>query len=389
MQQDFSFWELDFYTRTTYDVIIVGAGIVGLSAAIQMKKQQQNLHILVIEKQSFGTLASTRNAGFVCLGSPSELALELENGGENQLLKSISLKWRGIERLFKLVGKTKPQFKQHGGFEIFTPHHSTPEPDAKQVEALNKVFERVTRISNFFTETPKAIQETWGFENLTSAYSMHFEGGLHSAKMHQALELKALNLGVKMLRNTQVISIEEKNDNIKTIQVNHGFELKAKQLLLCTNAFTNQLTNTPITPGRGTILTSEPLPYLQWKGNFHLDGGYVYFRSFENRLIIGGGRNMDFDNEETTQTDVNPKIEKYLTDLVSTTILPGKTVSWAHKHSGIMGFTPNKFPIMQFAAPNTFIAAGLNGIGVAMGAEIGFNAATALLGSIGRKSKQS
>ncbi|MFN8886742.1 MAG: FAD-dependent oxidoreductase, partial [Cyclobacteriaceae bacterium] len=36
----------------TYDIIVVGGGIVGLATALQLKKEKPNLSILVLEKEN-------------------------------------------------------------------------------------------------------------------------------------------------------------------------------------------------------------------------------------------------------------------------------------------------------------------------------------------------
>ena len=67
-----SFWEKDTFLNNT-DIIIIGSGIVGLNAAIHLKEQNPTLKIIVVERGSLPCGASTKNAGFACFGSMSEL----------------------------------------------------------------------------------------------------------------------------------------------------------------------------------------------------------------------------------------------------------------------------------------------------------------------------
>jgi gamma-glutamylputrescine oxidase len=71
-----SYWEIDQYYKT-FDVVIVGSGIVGLSAAISIREKQKNASVLILEKGFLPSGASTKNAGFACFGSPSELLDDL------------------------------------------------------------------------------------------------------------------------------------------------------------------------------------------------------------------------------------------------------------------------------------------------------------------------
>ena len=67
-----SFWELESYFKNI-DIIIIGSGIVGLFAALHLKKTTPKLKIIVLERGVLPSGASTKNAGFACFGSASEI----------------------------------------------------------------------------------------------------------------------------------------------------------------------------------------------------------------------------------------------------------------------------------------------------------------------------
>jgi glycine/D-amino acid oxidase-like deaminating enzyme len=46
-------------------------------------------------------------------------------------------------------------------------------------------------------------------------------------------------------------------------------------------------------PARAQVLITKPIDSLKIKGTFHMDRGYYYFRNIDNRVLIGGGRNLD------------------------------------------------------------------------------------------------
>ena len=60
----FSYWEKERMTGP-WDYVIVGAGVTGLNAAIELKRQKPNLRVLVLEAKNTGAVASTRSAGFL------------------------------------------------------------------------------------------------------------------------------------------------------------------------------------------------------------------------------------------------------------------------------------------------------------------------------------
>ena len=81
-------------------------------------------------------------------------------------------------------------------------------------------------------------------------------------------------------------------------------------MAICNNAFVNQiLPNLNIIPGRGLIIISKPMKNLKIKGSFHYEKGYYYFRNIDNRILLGGGRNMDMELEKTTLFGINQKIK--------------------------------------------------------------------------------
>ena len=63
-----SFWEKDSYYADT-DIVIIGAGLMGLWSAYELKKAAPSLSITILEKNATPLGASTRNAGFACFGS--------------------------------------------------------------------------------------------------------------------------------------------------------------------------------------------------------------------------------------------------------------------------------------------------------------------------------
>ena len=57
---------------------------------------------------------------------------------------------------------------------------------------------------------------------------------------------------------------------------------------------------------------------------FHLDRGYYYFSNVENRILIGGGRNLDFKTESTTDFGETKLIQKSLKKILNTIVLTDK-----------------------------------------------------------------
>ena len=71
-----SYWELKSWFMNV-DFTIVGSGIVGLNCAFYLKQKYPSANILILEKGILPQRASTKNAGFACFGSLSEIIDDL------------------------------------------------------------------------------------------------------------------------------------------------------------------------------------------------------------------------------------------------------------------------------------------------------------------------
>ena len=142
----------------------------------------------------------------------------------------------------------------------------------------------------------------------------------------------------------------------------------SRTVTICTNAFAPQLLpQEDVIPGRGQVLITHPVPKLRLKGIFHYDAGYYYFRELDGRVLIGGGRNLDFDGERTTEFALTEIIQQDLEDKLRNMILPGQPYSIDMRWSGIMAFGATKAPIVKAFSDRVFGAFRMGGMGVALG----------------------
>jgi len=84
---------------------------------------------------------------------------------------------------------------------------------------------------------------------------------------------------------------------LNNLKDDHHFTINAKRAAFCTNSLIANLFPEDFgefVPGRGQIILTKPIKNLKLKGTFHMDDGFYYFRSIHDRILIGGGRNLDF-----------------------------------------------------------------------------------------------
>lgn len=88
MGNSLSYWERKMYFSNV-DFTIVGAGIVGLHCALKLRAKFPKRSIVVLERGLLPQGASTKNAGFACFGSVSELLDDLKVHSEDQVLELV------------------------------------------------------------------------------------------------------------------------------------------------------------------------------------------------------------------------------------------------------------------------------------------------------------
>ncbi len=373
-----SFWERTSLTHADY--LIVGSGIVGLSTAATLLEQQPNASVTIVERGILPTGASTKNAGFACFGSVTELLDDLKTATPEQVATLVEKRWKGIQQLRQRLGDHAIGFAPNGGFELLLEPNETA---LAHIDTLNQLLSPIFG-NRVFTQEDARI-ESFGFrkERTHHLITNHFEAGIDTGKMMHALMQFVTERGGKILTGTTLHEFEELPNGIKaTLQGNSGSTLAwhCKKLLFCTNAFSKQFfPHLDITPGRGQVLVTKPIEKLKIKGVFHFEEGYFYFRDIGNRLIFGGGRNRDLPTETTDSFGENATILQLLKHYLADFILPETPHEIDYYWSGIMAFGTQKTPIVEQVGKHTWIAVRLGGMGVAIGTSVGAQLAEKVL----------
>jgi glycine/D-amino acid oxidase-like deaminating enzyme len=364
-----SYWERESYFKNI-DVCIIGCGIVGLNAALTLKQNSPHSNVLIIERSALPFGASLRNAGFACFGSISEILEDIKSSSENEVLSLIEQRWNGLQLLKKNLGSNELELEVNGGYEIFTETDNEAFNECStKIEYLNKILKPIIGSSNTFTPSDESIKE-FGFQNTKHLIKNNFEGQINTGKMIKSLIKKTQSFGVEILFGLTIDKINDCNNYCELHSKN--FYFTAKKILVSTNGFAPQLiSNLDIKPARAQVLITQPIKNLNIKGTFHYDKGYYYFRNINDRILLGGGRNLAFEEETTNEMNTTIKIQNSLENLLTNVILPNKKIEIDMRWSGIMGIGNNKLPMIELISKNIAVALRCNGMGVAMGSLTG------------------
>ena len=364
-----SFWEKSELLH--YDLIVLGGGITGLFCALSYRKKYPKARIAVLERGPFSSGASTKNAGFACFGSLSELIEDNKKMDEKTLCSIVEMRWKGLALLRETLGDASIDLQWKGGYELFFEQN----PQAlSQLDYYNSLLKPLFKKEVFYPNNSKIKHFGFDSKKVTHLVENPFEGQLNTGKMMRALRSKINREDISFFSNSS-LSHYETNRETKKLWLhveNQSIKMSCSKLALCTNAFTKQfLPDLNLTPGRGLVIITKPIKKLQVEGAFHYDQGYYYFRNIENRILFGGGRNVDFETENTTIFGINKKIKDKLQEDLSRFILPNQNPVIDMEWSGIMAFGEDKNPIIKKKSDTIVVGAKLGGMGVAIGSQVG------------------
>ncbi|MDR3714509.1 MAG: FAD-dependent oxidoreductase [Puia sp.] len=383
---DLSVWEKESYFAPR-DIVIAGSGLVGLWSAYFLKKRHPALSIAILERGIIPSGASTRNAGFACFGSATELIADTMNLGEDPMLELVEMRYKGLKKIRKIFGAKTIAYEKQGGYELIAEEQGTDMDILRgNIDRLNRKLKKITGHAKIFRLHDDKIKE-FGFAGIRHLIENPLEGQLHSGQLSLALLKEVQSMGVLVLNNISIDHFEKVADGIllqttpsaapsapvpsgpppRDQRPTQTIPLFAHQLLVCTNAFARQLLpDLDIRPARGQVLLTSPISNLPFKGAFHFDEGYYYFRNLGDRVLLGGARNKDFEAEQTFEPVTTDTIQQELERFLQETILPGQTYAIEQRWSGIMGMGTEKMPIIKAVDDNLFCAVRMSGMGVAL-----------------------
>ena len=264
------------------------------------------------------------------------------------------------------LGDANLDYQENGSFELFSLEDDLFQTCSDKLSYVNQLLQPIFKEDVF-----SVTNNSFGFKNIKEQYVFNqFEGQINTGKMMATLLQLVQSLGVKIVNNVEVkdcVSFE----NGAEITLKDGFRFRTAKVLITTNGFASQFLEEDVKPARAQVLITKPIQNLHIKGTFHFDEGYYYFRNIDNRILFGGGRNLDFKAEETTIMETSALIQEKLEALLQSTILPNTTFEIDHRWTGIMGVGKQKKAIVKEVSPNVYCGVRLGGMGVAIGSLVG------------------
>ncbi|NNF35711.1 MAG: FAD-binding oxidoreductase [Saprospiraceae bacterium] len=365
-----SYWEKQELSYPN-QIAIVGSGIVGITTAIYIKRNNPDIPVIVVERGQLPLGASTKNAGFSCFGSVSEVLDDLGHMSEDEVIKLIRNRYNGLQRLLSLVSTDEIEYFNNGGYEIFTQDQSELfQSCTEQINYCSDLVSEATGNKNAY----QLINTPYGLNTKERSIYNPFEGQLNPMKLMKALITIAMESGVMILNGINVHKID---GHKKELLCNNDVKVPYKKLVICTNGFAKNLFNElDLKTVRNQVLMTEPIEGLQLKGCYHYNKGYVYFRDYHGRILLGGGRDIALEEETTDEFGLTDKIQNFLKSFLYEIIGINKNIKIDHWWSGILGVGSSKSTIIKEYREDHFIGVRMGGMGVALGSEVGYKLAS-------------
>jgi gamma-glutamylputrescine oxidase len=129
-----------------------------------------------------------------------------------------------------------------------------------------------------------------------------------------------------------------------------------------------------VKPSPNRVLVTEKLSSLPMEGAFHSERGFIYYRTVDGRILIGGGRHWGHDKDWVYSSDGKQALsimvwDNQLIDFISDRLGYKPTIE--HRWMGWIGVGKKRMPLIGSASDRIHYAVRLGGMGVAIGMEVG------------------
>ncbi len=374
-----SLWQRNpTHTTEQCDVAIIGAGISGLSAAIEL--ESRGISAIVLEAEYAGSKASGRNAGFLIRGAAENYANASKKLGRETTQFLWEWTQENLQGLKRLGIESTPGYARRASCVL-----ALGEPEHSELIEAHAMMREDGMRSELIEPKDAPRDPIWRSGKPTIGLLNSEDAVCSPIELVQLLG--ATLSSTPVFEDAEVYRIEDDGNRIRLRT--RAVDVICSRVLVCTNAYAAGLLNDlegVITPNRGQMLAIRPRKRSDSRLEYayYLNHGSEYVRSAPNDQIIFGGCRTYYASEEATSSDetsrkVQSHLEQFVRELITTEY--DITARW----SGIMGFSPDGMPVVDRVRVHTlendhiWFCGGLTGHGMSMGYQTGRHAVRVML----------
>lgn len=351
--------------KDTVDVVIVGAGFTGLSAAIHCTENGMSCHVIEAEHVGYG--GSGRNTGLVNAAAwlpPQDVIKQL---GAEAGKKFVDIFSDAPSFVFGLIKKYNIECEVTNTGTIHAAHGKSGFVD---LQYRKSEWDRLGAPVDLLSADETA--ELTGTRRFYGALVDKRAGTINPMGYCRGLARAALQNGAKLTTNCRVHNVIKENDGWRIITSNG--DLRAKYVILGTNAYTDKLwpglsqTFTRINYFNcATVPLGERIRYILPQRQGLWDTGKIMFslrRDKYDRLIIGSmGRTHGNRKSGITKRWASAQLKRLFPDL--------GPVEFENIWYGEIAMTPTHLPGVHQLDRNLYTSIGYNGRGITTGTIFG------------------
>lgn len=361
-----SFWQATHRARAlSYDVIIVGGGIIGCSTAYWLSRRRPSLRVAIIEAESLGGGASGRNAGFILQGTATDFRSDVDRYGERTARRLWHFSRANRDLLASELRGSAFSWDSQGSLTVAGDRQEEERLRAS-VSHLRAAGAPVVYLSSDRTNARLHSTGLYGGLFFTTG------GVVNPLKLVRHL---ADESGADVYTHLPVEEIEWGQRDVILHTPDPRFS--AGSVALCVGAHLPRLVpkmSRYVRPVRAQMLAttaarrqSIPLPVYSHEGGF-------YVRQLEDGIVLaGGGRHQHRDAEETDADATTPAVQATIERYLHTHFPWTQSLSVRQRWSGTMGFSPDGRPVVGAvpAHSESVFATGFTGHGMGYGFRMG------------------
>jgi glycine/D-amino acid oxidase-like deaminating enzyme len=236
------------------DVVIIGGGYTGLSAAFNIKQKFPEKHIVLLEGACCGYGASGRNGGF-CV---ADNLLDEEHIKPENKQDALDVSFYGLEQIKMMIAEhgVDCDFEENGMLEVAL--------NDKQIKSLE---EYAVHLSNFGLDSTliegQELESEVKSPLFVAGLKIPYGATLNPAKLVREMKRVVEDLGVEVKERSIVTRISP--GKVHQVDTELG-DIHAPTLIIATNAYSYKLGffNDRVFPVIVHQIATEPLSQAQW-----------------------------------------------------------------------------------------------------------------------------
>lgn len=361
-----SYWQQDAIPAPTeVDVAVIGGGVVGVSTAYWLARQDPSARIALVERDTLANAASGRNAGFLLQGSSCDYATATHRYGRRQALRL----WRFTEENRNLIGAefSSAEIQLHATGSLVV---AGSEQEDERLRAARELMRSDGIPVIYLSE--EEIRRRLDAEAFNGALYVPSGATCNPLRLVRTMAEKS---GALIFEHRAAHEIRSEDDRV-VVETSQG-ALHARRVVVALNAYAPQLlpeTTEYVEPLRAQMFATEPAARVRFSEPAYTHDGYYYVRQqADGRVLVGGARHLHVEEEVGYEDRVTEPVQADLSRYVETYFPAFARLDVEQRWSGTMGFSPDGLPCVGTLERDERVlwAAGFSGHGMGYGFRMG------------------